>query len=267
MGTVTSADGTSIAYDVQGTGQPLIFVDGATAHRAVAPKPAEVAAIVGDEFRVYAYDRRGRGESGDTAPYATQREIDDLAALIDEAGGSAMVCGFSSGAVLSLDAAAAGLPITRLALFEPPFVVDDSRPPLPADYVERLDALVADGKRGAAAELFLTAGAGLPPEFLPGIRQSPMWPGLEAVAHTISYDGRFMQDVMRGQALPTDRWSAVKVPTLVLYGRGTAPSLISAAKALAELLPTATLQDVDGEQHDVPADVLAPILREFANAE
>lgn len=267
MGTVTSADGTSIAYDAWGTGRPLIVVDGATAYRAVAPKPAELAAIYGDEFRVYAYDRRGRGESGDTAPYGTQREIEDLAAMIDEAGGSAMVCGFSSGAVLALDAAAAGLPITRLAMFEPPFVVDDSRPPLPSDYVQQLDALVADGKRGDAVELFMTAAVGLPAEYLPGMQQSPMWPGLEAIAHTIAYDGRFMQDVMGGQPLPTDRWDAVKIPTLVLYGQGTAPSLISAAKALAELLPTATLQGVDGEQHDVAADVLAPVLREFADAE
>jgi pimeloyl-ACP methyl ester carboxylesterase len=267
MSTVTSADGTSIGYEAWGSGQPLIFVDGATAHRAVSPKPAEVAELLGDGFRVYAYDRRGRGDSGDTTPYAVQREIEDLAALIGEAGGSAMVCGFSSGAVLALDAVAAGLPITKLAMFEPPFVVDDNRPPLPADYVERLDTLVAEGKRGEAAELFLTGGVGLPAEFVPGIKQSPMWPGLEAVAHTISYDGRVMQDVMRGQPLPTDRWNAVTTPVLVLYGQGTAPSLISAAKALAELLPTATLQGVDGEQHDVAADVLAPVLQQFAKAE
>jgi pimeloyl-ACP methyl ester carboxylesterase len=267
MSTVTSADGTSIAYEAWGSGQPLIFVDGATAYRAVSPKPAEVAELVGDEFRVYAYDRRGRGESGDTAPYAVPREIEDLAALIDEAGGSAMVCGFSSGAVLALDAAAAGLPITKLAMFEPPFVVDDSRPPLPADYVQRLDALVAEGKRDDAAELFLTGGVGMPAEYVPGIKQSPMWPGLEAVAHTISYDGRVMQDVMRGQPLPSDRWSAVRIPVLVLYGNGTAPSLVSAAQALAELLPTATVRDVEGEQHDVAADVLAPELQQFAKSE
>jgi pimeloyl-ACP methyl ester carboxylesterase len=266
MSTVTSADGTSIAYDVWGDGQPLIFVDGATAHRAVNPKPAELAGLPGNEFRVYAYDRRGRGESGDTAPFDVRREIEDLGALIEAAGGSAMVCGFSSGSVLALDAAAAGLPITTLAMFEPPFVVDDGRPPLPADYVKRLDASVADGKRGDAVELFLTAAAGVPAEYVPGMKQSPMWPGLEAVAHTISYDGRVMQDVMRGKPLPTDRWSAVRTPVLVLYGRGTAPWLVSAAKALGELLPTATVQEVDGEQHDVAADVLASVLRDFAKA-
>lgn len=132
------------------------------------------------------------GESGDTAPYAAQREIEDLAALIAEAGAPAFVCGTSSGAVLALDAAAAGLPIARLALFEPPFVVDDSRPPLPADYVQRLDASIAGGRPGDAAELFLTAAAGMPAEFVPGMRQSPFWPALEEVARTIAYDGRIM---------------------------------------------------------------------------
>ena len=235
MGTVLSADGTAIGFEAWGEGPPLIMIDGATAYRAMSQTAAQVGALLQDDFRTYAYDRRGRGESGDTPPYAVQREIEDVAALIDEAGAPAFVCGFSSGAVLALDAAAAGLPITRLALFEPPFVVDDNRPPLPADYVERLDTLVAEGKRGEAAELFLTAAAGVPAEFVPGMRQTPMWPGLEAIAHTISYDGRVMQDVMRGRPLPTDRWAAVTIPVLVLYGNGTAPWLISAAKALADI--------------------------------
>src|SRR5215510_9701089 len=130
MGTVTSADGTTIRFDAWGDGQPLIMVDGATGHRAVSQTNAQVGELLGDEFRVYAYDRRGRGESGDTPPYAVQREIEDLA----------------------LDAAAAGLPITRVAMFEPPFVVDDSRPPGPADYVQRLDASIASGRPGDAVE-------------------------------------------------------------------------------------------------------------------
>ena len=185
MGRVLSADGTAIGFDAWGDGPPLIMIDGATAYRAMSQTAAQVGALLRGDFRTYAYDRRGRGESGDTPPYAVQREIEDVAALIDEAGGPAFVCGFSSGAVLALDAAAAGLPITRLALFEPPFVVDDSRPPLPADYVERLDAAVADGRPGDAAELFLTAAAGLPPEAAAGVRQSDFWPVMEAVAPTI----------------------------------------------------------------------------------
>jgi pimeloyl-ACP methyl ester carboxylesterase len=149
MSTVHSADGTPIAFDAWGEGQPLILVGGATSHRAVNQLDAEIGKLLSDQFRVYAYDRRGRGQSGDTAPYAVPREIEDLAALIEDAGAPALVCGFSSGAILSLDAAAAGLPISRLAVFEPPFSVDAGRPPLPADYVERLDACTAAGRPGA----------------------------------------------------------------------------------------------------------------------
>src|SRR5215472_15027384 len=263
MSTVTSADGTTIGYDARGEGQPLIMIDGATAYRAVSPTAGQVGELLRDEFRTYAYDRRGRGESGDTPPYAVQREIEDLAALIDEAGAPALVCGFSSGAVLALDAAAAGLPITRLALFEPPFVVDDSRPPAPADYVQRLDAAIA-GRPGDAVELFLTGAVGMPAEYVAGMRQSPFWPALEAVAPTIAYDGRIMGSTMSGAPLPADRWAAVGVPALVMYGRGTEPWLIAAARALAGLLPAATLQAVEGEQHSVAAEVLAPALRQFA---
>ena len=264
MDTVQSKDGTTIAFDTWGDGQPLIIVDGATAHRAVAYWNAEVAQLLSDEFRVYAYDRRGRGDSTDTAPYAVEREIEDLAALIADAGAPAVVFGWSSGAVLALDAAAAGLPISRLALFEPPFVVDDERPPLPADYVERLDAAVADGRPGDAAELFLTAGAGMPAEAVAGMRETPFWPALESVAHTIAYDGRIVAATMTGSPLPRDRWAAVGVPVLVMHGTGTMPWLVTAARALAELLPTATLRAVPGEQHSAAADVLAPALREFA---
>ena len=180
------------------------MIDGATAYRAMSQTAAQVGALLQDDFRTYAYDRRGRGESGDTPPYAVQREIEDVAALIDEAGAPAFVCGFSSGAVLALDAAAARLPITRLALFEPPFVVDDSRPPGPADYVQRLDAAVAAGRPGDAVELFMTGAVGMPAEAVAGLRQSPFWPALEAVAHTIAYDGRIMGSTMSGQPLPAD---------------------------------------------------------------
>jgi pimeloyl-ACP methyl ester carboxylesterase len=264
MSTVHSADGTAIAFSVQGEGQPLILVDGATSHRAVNPLNAEVGKLLGDQFRVYAYDRRGRGESGDTAPYAVRREIEDLAALIEDAGAPALVCGFSSGAILALDATAAGLPISRLAVFEPPFIVDDGHPPLPADYVARLDAYTAAGRPGDAVELFMTEAIGMPPGAVAGMRETPFWPALEAVAPTIAYDGRIVGTTMSGAPLPADRWAAISVPVLAMYGRGTAPWLISGARALADLLPTATLAAVEGEQHGVAADVLAPVLRRFA---
>jgi pimeloyl-ACP methyl ester carboxylesterase len=177
-----------------------------------------------------------------------------------------MVFGWSSGAVLALDAAAAGLPISRLMLFEPPFVVDDSRPPLPDDYVQRLDSAVADGRPGDAVELFMTAAVGGSADDVAGFRQTPFWPTLETVAHTIAYDGRIMGSTMSGAPLPRDRWAAVTIPILVMHGDRTMPSLITAAQALADLLPTATLQAVPGEQHSAGADVLAHALRQFANA-
>ncbi|MDN3359251.1 alpha/beta hydrolase [Actinomadura sp. DC4] len=260
-----SADGTTIAFTAWGEGEPLIIVDGATAYPAINPTNEEVGRLLSGEFRTYAYDRRGRGGSTDTGPYAVEREIEDLFALIEVAGAPATVFGWSSGAVLALDAAAAGLPIKRLALFEPPFVVDDSRPPLPSDYVERLDAAVADGRPGDAAELFLTAAAGLPAEAVGGMRQSEFWPIMESVAPTIAYDGRIMGTTMSGAPLPGDRWAAVTAPTLVLHGTGTYPFIIAGAQALAELLPSATLRAVEGEQHSAPAGVLAAALRDFAH--
>jgi pimeloyl-ACP methyl ester carboxylesterase len=266
MATVRSKDGTTIAFDAWGDGQPLIIIDGATAHRAVNPTNAQVGQLLRD-LRVYAYDRRGRGHSTDTPPYAVQRELEDLEALLADAGAPAVVFGWSSGAVLALDAAAAGLPISRLALFEPPFVVDGSRPPRPADYVQRLDDAVAAGRPGDAAELFLTGAVGMPAAAIPGMRQSAYWPALEAVAPTMAYDGRIMGETMSGAPLPGDRWAKVAVPVLVLYGNATEPWLVAAAKALVELLPTASLQVLEGQQHSVAADVLAPALRRFAHGQ
>lgn len=262
--TVKSADGTSIAFSTYGEGTPIIIVAGATAYRATQALDAQIGEIMQDEFKVYSYDRRGRGESGDTAPYAVEREIEDLAALIEDAGGSAILAGISSGGVLALHAAQAGLPVTKLALFEPPFVVDDGRPARSDDYVEKLDAFVAEGRRDAAVELFMTDAVNLPAEYLDGMKQSPFWPGLEQIAHTIAYDGRIMGMTMRGDALPADAWSSVDVPVLVMYGNGTEPWLQAGSRALAELLPTATLQPVDGAQHDVAADVWSAAVREFA---
>lgn len=265
MSTVTSADGTTIAFEAYGDGRPLILIDGATAHRAVNPLNDEVGQLLTDRFRTYAYDRRGRGASTDTAPYAIQREIEDIAALIEDAGQPAILFAWSSGGLLALDAAAAGLPVAGLVLFEPPVVVDDVRPPLPSDYVEQLDAFVAEGRRDKAAELFMTAAAMLPAEAVAGMKQSPYWAPVEEIAHTISYDGRIMGTTMSGNPLPSDRWADVKAPVLVLYGDKTWPALSAGAKAVAEHLPTATLKAIPGENHGTEAATLAPVLREFAD--
>src|SRR6266496_3829270 len=173
MRKVHSKDGTTIAFDWSGEGPAIILVGGALSDRSAG---TQLAAHLAPHFTVYTYDRRGRGESGDTAPYAIAREVEDIDALINEAGGSAFVFGHSSGAVLALEAARL-LPtkITKLALYEPPFIIDDSRPPAPQDYVPHLMELVSSGRRGEAVEYFMTV-VGTPAEMVAQMRQSPMWP-------------------------------------------------------------------------------------------
>jgi pimeloyl-ACP methyl ester carboxylesterase len=260
METVASADGTSIAYERFGDGPPLILVGGAMSDRTAATPLAE---LLSSCCSVLAYDRRGRGESGDTAPYAHEREIEDLAALIEAAGGSASVHGHSSGAVLALEAAAYGLPITKLALYEPPFMIDDSRPPVPDDFVATLEALVASDRRGDAVAYFMTTGVGLPSEMVERGRNEQVWPGLERLAHTLAYDGRIMGDTMSGRQLPAGRWSSVTIPVLVLDGGASPEWQRNAARALAEVLPNAEHRTLEGQTHAVDPAVLAPVLREF----
>src|SRR5690242_17531479 len=205
MQTVTSQDGTTIAFDKVGSGPAVILVNGATAYRASDPFMAHLAELLGNHFTVYNYDRRGRGESGDTRPFAKEREIEDLQALIEDAGGAAMVFGISSGAVLSLDATAATPGITRLMVYEPALIVDDSRQPVPADYAEHLMMLAVEGKRDEAFEYFLIQAVGIPAEYIGGMKQDQaMWSAVTGVAHTIAYDAAFVSNVMQGKPLPPD---------------------------------------------------------------
>jgi len=265
MEKVTSADGTPIAFDRFGEGPPVIVVGGATCARGMTHPLAEA---LGHHATVFNYDRRGRGESGDTAPYAVEREIEDLDALIAEAGGTASVYGHSSGAVLVLHAAAQGRPMTRLVLHEPPFVPDgEEERRTSREYAERLTALLAEGRRGDAVELFMTL-VGLPPEAIAGMHHSPMWPGLEAVAPTLAYDSEIMGNVRRGGTIPTEVLDEVTTfaPALVLAG-GASPSwMIDAARQVADALPNGEHRVLDGQGHAVPPDVLAPVLAEFLGA-
>ncbi|ACQ79989.1 alpha/beta hydrolase fold protein [Beutenbergia cavernae DSM 12333] len=265
--TVTSADGTTIAYSAWGAGEPIVIIDGATAYRATTPENAATAELLADEFLVINYDRRGRGGSGDTPPYAVEREFEDLAAILEHVGGgrAATVFGWSSGGNLALNAAQAGVPIARLAVFEANAVVDDDRPPLPADYVQRAEDAVAAGRPGDAVALFLSAAVGLPDEMIAELRQDPKeWPPLEAIGPTIAYDGRQVGDAMSGRPLRSDLWNRVDVPVLVMHGRDTWPFLAAAARAIAEHLPTATLKPVPGENHSTSPEVLAAALRQLA---
>src|SRR5438552_12912843 len=213
-GKVRSKDGTAIAFSRTGSGQPIISVDGAVAYRSFNPAGAELASLLSPRFTVVTYDRRGRGESGDTPLYAPAREVEDLEALIAEVGGSAFVVAMSSGCATVLDAAARDIGIDKLALYEPSFIIDDTRPPMPTDYVARLRSLVASARRGEAVERFMTAAVGLPAEMVAQMRSAPMWPAMEAVAHTIAYDGETLGDRMSEQP-PRKRWASGSVPTLI----------------------------------------------------
>jgi len=258
MHTAYSADGTAIAYETCGQGPPLILVDGALCYRKMGPSRA-VADALREHFTVVMYDRRGRGESTDTTPYSADREIEDLAALCAAVGGSAYLCGFSSGAVLALDAAASGLPITGLALYEPPFIVDDSRPPAAGDYVDQLNRLVASDRRGDAVRLFMRH-VGMPAPLVALMRFMPAWGKLKRVAHTLAYDGEIMADTQAGRPLPTTRWPGTKVKTHVIVG-GKSPAFFhTGTKMLADLLPNADHHVLDGQTHMVKAKALAPLL-------
>ncbi|HEY1322697.1 MAG TPA: alpha/beta hydrolase, partial [Streptosporangiaceae bacterium] len=237
MNTVRSSDGTTIAYTRSGTGPALILVDGAFQHRAIDQRTEYLAELLSQDFTVYHHDRRGRGGSGDTAPYTTEREIEDLAALIEQAGEPALVFGNSSGAPLALDAVTRGAAVSKLALYEAPFVVDGSRPPVGDDYLNRLTKLLAEGRRGDAVELFLTEAVGVPAQFVAGMRQAPVWQDFEAVAHTLRYDALFMDGTLTGGPLPAGRWADVSVPALVIDGGASPAFMHNAADALAALLP------------------------------
>lgn len=233
MHTTLSADGTRIAYDRSGSGPPIIMVVGAFNDRSTT---APLAKALEPRLTVLNPDRRGRGDSGDTAPYSVEREIEDLDALIADAGGSASVFGYSSGAVLALQAAGRGLAIDKLVLYEPPFLVDETRPRPPADLAQQVAALVSAGRRGEAVELFQTQGVGMPEEVVVGLRDAPFRPGLEAIAHTLVYDATITGDL----TLPAEMLAAVATPTLVIAAEtarrscrtGRAPSQTPSATAV-----------------------------------
>jgi pimeloyl-ACP methyl ester carboxylesterase len=258
---VRSADGTRIALETTGEGPAVVLVDGAFGSRASGPNVA-LAPLLARDFSVYRYDRRGRGESGDTPPYEPDREVDDLRAVLDAAGGSAFVFATSSGGNLALRTAARSFGVRKLAVWEPNFVVDGARPPLPADYVARLRQLVREGRRGDAVEYFMTAAVGLPAEFVAPMRKMRWWPALEAAAPTLAYDGAIVARDMAGHSPSRQEWSALTAPTLVLDG-ATSAWLSEGADALAEALPSADRRTLAGQPHDVEAAALAPVLVEF----
>jgi pimeloyl-ACP methyl ester carboxylesterase len=259
MEKVTSKDGTIITYDRLGQGPAVILVCGGSVDRM---SNAGVAELLAKQFTVFNYDRRGRNESGDTPPYAVEREIEDIDAVVDAAGGSAYLFGSSSGAALALEAARQ-LPgrITKLALWEPPYIPDGFPRP-PANTAQIFRDLVAEGKREDAAEFFMAKVVGLPSEFVAQARTSPWWPAQLALAHTLAYDATIMGDY----TLPVERVAQVKIPTLVLYGSASMPFMPVAAQAIMDHLPNGQQRELEGQRHDVDAAALAPVLAEFFSA-
>jgi pimeloyl-ACP methyl ester carboxylesterase len=258
MSTALSKDGTVIAFDKLGNGEPIILVDGALCSRSFGPLP-KLAQLLAPHFTVFNYDRRGRNESGDTPPYAVEREVEDIEALIAKSGGSASVFGTSSGAALALAAAARGANVKKLALYEPPFVAGRNARTSPPDSEAQLKRLIAAGRRGDAVKFFMVDMVGMPAIFVYIMRVLPIWPKLKAVAHTLPYDAAVLGDF----SLPKERAASVAVPTLVIGGEKSPVELRSAVSAVAETIPHAKLRMLKGQTHNVSVKVLAPVLIEF----
>lgn len=262
MSKVTSKDGTQIAYETTGKGSPLILVDGALCYRSFGPMPS-LAALLAPHFTVYTYDRRGRGESTKGKPYSLDREVEDIGALIEQAGGSAFVYGISSGGCLALEAALAlGNKISKLAVYEPPYSSGEPARQQWMEYRQQLRSALAEGRRGDAVGLFMQL-VGTPPEQVAGMRGAPVWPMFEAVAPTLEYDAAA---IGADRAAPLVRFARIGVPTLVADGGAnlaTMPFMHETATALAKTIPHAQHRTLDGQTHDVNPQVLAPVLIQF----
>jgi pimeloyl-ACP methyl ester carboxylesterase len=255
-----SKDGTRIAYDKTGNGPLLILVDGALCSRAFGPMP-KLAQLLTSNFTVITYDRRGRNESSDTPPYAVEREIEDLEAVINANGAAAFVTGFSSGAALALASAAYGVNITKLALYEPPFMVDDERRP-PIDSLQQLQTMIAENRRGDAVKFFLKDMVRVPGIVVFIMKLTPVWSKLKNVANTLPYDASILGDF----SLPEKKAASVQIPTLVSGGDKSAATMQDAVKRLSETMPNSRLKMLKGQTHNVAAKAIAPVLVEFFEA-
>jgi pimeloyl-ACP methyl ester carboxylesterase len=255
--TVTSKDGTRIAYDKVGRGPVAILILGALNSRKSG---AALAKLLASRFTVISYDRRGRGDSTDTTPYSPRREVEDVAALIDKAGGAAYLYGHSSGAAIALAAAARlGRQVTKLAVYEPPYTLDAPARKAAQDYDRKLEKLLASKRHGDAVALFLKA-VGVSDKQVQAIKKMPTWRGLVSMAPTLAYESRVLG---KGHSLPTALLAGVTTPTLVMHGGAGATSMRDAAKALSQALPSAQLRTLAGQKHGVRPKVLAPVLTEF----
>ena len=259
--TLTSADGTSIGYSVTGSGPVLVLVDGAFCSREFGPSPKVAAALAG-AFTVVTYDRRGRGASGDTKPWSLEREVEDLAAIIDATGGRASLLGFSSGGALALETAARSSTVERVVAYEIPFVLDPTGNVMPDGFIEQIEAHVADDRPGDAARQFMLH-VGTPRPAVAVMRRLPMWKKLAAAGRTLPYDLRLLGDTQHGKPLPRERFAAVSAPALVMAGGKSPEWMRTGAQAIAATLTNGTFQELPGQTHMVKAKTIAPPVAEF----
>jgi pimeloyl-ACP methyl ester carboxylesterase len=258
MKSVTSADGTVIAYEQQGFGPPLIVVDGALSTRG---GKAGLRALLAPRLTVFGYDRRGRGDSGDTLPYAVDREIEDIQALIEVAGGTAALYGHSSGAALALDAAVQlGESVSKVAMYEAPYNDDSAARQAWRGYLDQLTGALAAGRHGDAVALFM-AYVGTPAGQIESMRQRDFWPAMAALGPTLAYD--HIAVLGEDGAVPADRAARLSVPALVMYGTASFPFMAETARTLHQAIPHAELRALEGQDHNVSPAELAPVLLEF----
>jgi pimeloyl-ACP methyl ester carboxylesterase len=267
MQTVTSRDGSRIAYDHYGSGPPVILVGGALGYRKFS-KMEELAQLLAERCTVINYDRRGRGDSTEVKPFVLEREIEDIQALIETEGGTASLWGWSSGGALALRATGAAIGVERLSVYEVPFMVTPEAKRPTSDYGERLDELVAAGDRSGAVRHFMRNAMGIPAPLVAVMRLTPMWKELKATAHTLPYDWAALgKHTMYGAPLNPEEWASVTMPTLVVYGAKSPAVLQEGSRALADVLPNAQLRQLEGVSHNIKMNLLAPVLAEFFTAE
>lgn len=263
MHTVTSADGTRIAYDRHGEGPAVILVSGALGYRKFK-KFEQIATALSEHFTVINYDRRGRGDSDDAGPVSVEHEVEDIAALIETVGGRASLWGWSSGGAVALRAAAADIGVEKLAVYETPFKTDPSAKYPTDDYGAKLDRIVATGDRMAAAKHFMRSGVGIPAPMVAVMTLMPMFKSFAVNGHTLPFDYAALGDHnMHGKPLQPEEWAAVTCPALVGYGTKTAEGLKHSSRALADVLPNATLREFPGQNHNISPGALVPVLAEF----
>jgi pimeloyl-ACP methyl ester carboxylesterase len=259
---VISKDGTQIAFSKTGKGAPLILIDGAFCHRNFGAN-MKLLRYLTDHFEVYTYDRRGRGESGNTLPYAIEREFEDIEAIVKIIGEPPFIYGISSGAALALEAAKHGVNFRKILVFEAPYITDNSRAPYPANYLMCIQSMINEKKYGEAVKYFMVTGIGLPKVVVWMMQFMPVWKKMKQIAPTLEYDTLMLKNYGSGESLKWEDWEMLKIPVLAISGTKSEKWIQNAMKNLAEALPMGKHFDLAGQNHLVSPKALSPHLINF----